>query len=76
MLAIEVISESNSAAQMQRKVRKYFDAGSTEVWLVYPATLSIWVHRKGHALEFRDKLESEIVPGVTIDISALFAGLL
>jgi Uma2 family endonuclease len=33
-LAVEVLSKTNTAAEMKRKVREYFDAGVGAVWLI------------------------------------------
>jgi Uma2 family endonuclease len=35
-LAVEVLSEGNTKPEMARKVREYFDAGVTLVWLIDP----------------------------------------
>jgi Uma2 family endonuclease len=35
-LAVEILSASNTEAEMRRKVREYFEAGSRLVWLVDP----------------------------------------
>ena len=35
-LAVEVLSEGNTKAEMTRKVREYFDAGVILVWLIDP----------------------------------------
>jgi Uma2 family endonuclease len=72
-LAVEIISESNRAEQMDRKVKKYLANGGIEVWLVYPKTESVWVFRQSRAEEFRGMLRSEIIPGLTIDLDRLFA---
>jgi len=50
-LAVEVISASNTAEQMDRKVKTYLTNGGVEVGLVYPKTRSVWVYREGHAEE-------------------------
>ena len=71
-LAVEVISESNSAAQMDRKVNIYLTNGSVEVWLVYPDTRCVWVFREGHAEQFESVLRSSLLPGMEIDLSQLF----
>ena len=44
-LAVEVVSPSDSAAAIHEKVREYFDAGTRLVWVVYPGTRSVTVHR-------------------------------
>ena len=71
-LAVEVISKSNTAAQMDRKVNIYLTNGGLEVWLVYPNTRRVWVYREGHAEEFQSVLSSSLLPGVEIDLSQLF----
>jgi Uma2 family endonuclease len=71
-LAVEVISKSNTAAQMDRKVNIYLTNGGLEVWLVYPNTRRVWVYREGHAEEFQSVLRSSLLPGVEIDLSQLF----
>ena len=73
LLAVEVISESNTAEQMERKIKKYLANGSQEVWVVYPKTQCVWVFRQGHAQEFRGKLRSEIGGGLEIDLDQIFA---
>jgi Uma2 family endonuclease len=35
-LAVEILSEGNTKAEMARKVREYFEAGGTLVWLIDP----------------------------------------
>ena len=37
-LAVEVLSESNTAAEMNRKLRDYFKAGTSMVWYIDPPT--------------------------------------
>jgi Uma2 family endonuclease len=72
-LAVEVISESNRADQMDRKVKKHLSGGAIEVWVVYPKTQCVWVFRQGYAQEFCGELRSELFPGLTIDLEALFS---
>ena len=71
-LAVEIISESNTAEQMDRKVRTYLTSGSVEVWLVYPKTHCVWVYREGHAEEFQNVLRSTLLPNLEIDLKQLF----
>jgi Uma2 family endonuclease len=73
LLAVEIISESNSAEDVDRKVKKYLSNGGTEVWVIYPKTQSVTVFRQGSIREFRGTLESDIVPGLKIDLAQLFA---
>ena len=71
-LAVEVISKSNRADQMDRKVKIYLTNGGVEVWLVYPKTRRVWVYRAGHAEEFQTVLRSSLLPGLEIDLTQLF----
>jgi Uma2 family endonuclease len=73
LLAVEVISESNRADQMDRKIKIYLADGGIEVWVVYPKTQCVWVFREGHAQEFRGTLRSQIAGGLEIDLDQLFA---
>ena len=52
MIAIEVISESNTAAKIDRKIEKYLANGSQEVWVVYGETRRVLTHFAG-----RDEVE-------------------
>jgi Uma2 family endonuclease len=71
-LAVEIVSESNTAERMDRKVKKYLSNGGIEVWVVYPKTQCVWVFRQGRAEEFLGELTSELFPGLTIDLNSLF----
>ena len=72
-LAVEVVSQSNTAEQVDYKVKTYLANGGIEVWVVYPKTRCVWVFRQGHAEEFRDELRSDLIPGLRIDLGALLA---
>jgi Uma2 family endonuclease len=71
-LAVEIISESNRAEDMNRKVKKYLSNGALEVWVAYPKTQCVWVFRQGYAKEFCGELRSDLFPGLTIDLASLF----
>jgi Uma2 family endonuclease len=55
-LAIEVLSVSNTKAEMERKTREYFETGTTLVWLVDPKTRTITIHD-------RDESEARVYGG-------------
>lgn len=67
-LAVEVISASNTAEQVEYKRQTYLANGATEVWVGYPKTRSGWIFRRGHAQEFREILTSDLIPGLRIDL--------
>ena len=76
-LAIEVLSPSDRAASMRRKVKQYFAVGSKAVWLVYPQTreVEVWESETGPARVLGDQgvLEAPgLFPGFSLKVSGLF----
>jgi len=43
-IAVEVISDTNTAGEMENKLREYFASGSKLVWLVYPKSKSVAIY--------------------------------
>jgi Uma2 family endonuclease len=73
-LAIEVASESNTAAQLDLKMELYFAHGGEEVWIVYPQTRHVRAHfPDGHGEMLATELRSALFPGWTAPLSAIFA---
>ena len=76
-LAIEVLSEGNTKAEMSRKLRDYFTAGVRLVWYIDPKTRSA----KAYTAEDRwlDVNESQslsggdVLPGFELSLKDLFA---
>jgi Uma2 family endonuclease len=74
-LAVEIISPSDSAEDLELKARQYLLSGGKEVWIVYPKTRTVHILRTGSAQVFEenDMLESpELLPGLSIKIADLF----
>lgn len=74
-VAVEVISPSNRAAEMRRKIGRYFEAGTGEVWVVYPATRSVEPHRPdgtSRALAADQEITSDVLPGFRLPVSEIF----
>jgi len=75
-LAVEVISPSESAADVERKVELLLEHGSLAVWVVYPRTKRVHVHLADGTAFIRgvgDKLTlPELVPGWELAVAALF----
>src|SRR5690606_22613063 len=46
-IAFEVVSPSESASDLEIKIRQYLASGSLAVVVVFPATRTVWVHRRG-----------------------------
>lgn len=76
-LAIEVLSVSNTKAEMDRKIREYFETGTTFVWLVDPIIRTITIHDRDES-EPRAYSGSEaivlnkVLPGFRITPAELF----
>ena len=75
LLAIEVVSESNTAASIGKKIKEYLTHGAREVWVVYPETNSVWVFREGHGTEFEATLQTGLLPGFSLDLRLLFGSV-
>lgn len=73
-MAIEVASESNTAAQLDLKMEQYFAHGSEEVWVVYPKTRRIRLHYPdGDSKTVSStELRSDLFPGWSIAVDSLF----
>lgn len=78
-LAVEVISEGNTKAEMRRKNREYFDSGTKLVWFVYPKTQTVAIYDQpsetpARVLGREDTLDGgSILPGFSIAVSEIFA---
>ena len=79
-IAVEVVSPSNTAAEIRRKVAEYLAAGSQRVWAVYAATRRnprrVIVHRAdGTAITYSGDdviTDEELLPGFSLPLSDIF----
>lgn len=75
--AIEVLSQSNTKAEMARKRREYFQAGVKLVWMVDIRARSVAVYTSPTQVTVKtygDVLDaSAILPGLSLTIEELFA---
>ena len=78
-LAVEVLSDSNTRAEMDRKYREYFASGVHVVWEVDPRlrTVAVYldpedssIHRQGDTLD-----GGTVLPGFALVVRDLFAEL-
>jgi Uma2 family endonuclease len=75
-LVVEIVSPSNTAAEVVRKVDAYLLHGACEVWVVYPALKQVHVHEPGGVTSrHSDQVSSTVIPGLVIKLDELFAGL-
>ena len=75
-LAIEVVSPSEAAEEIQEKVLDYLGAGTPLVWVVYPRIRQVVAHTPdglARALKGKDPLESPQLPCFSCAIEELFS---
>ena len=74
-LVIEVVSPTDSAQDLNRKVHQYLHSGAQEVWVAHPDTREIYVHDASgvRRLGAHQVLESQaLLPGFSIPVETLF----
>jgi Uma2 family endonuclease len=78
-LAVEVLSRTNTRAEMRRKRRDYFQGGVRQVWMVDPEARTIQIFTSEEAfveLTSADTLDGgEVLPGFQLPVAELFAEL-
>jgi Uma2 family endonuclease len=78
-LAVEVLSKSNTRAEMARKLQEYFRVGARLVWFVDPPTRSVAVYTspaKFKVLTAADTLDGgKVLPGFKLPVENLFKNL-
>ena len=72
-IAVEVVSPSESAIDVLRKIREYLLAGCQEVWLLDHANAEVMVHTSGgiRVLQGDDFLDSPLLPDFSVSIGDL-----
>lgn len=72
-LVVEVLSESNTKKEMEKKLIEYMETGVELIWIVNPKKRLVTVHRPGsepEVLTSKDKLSGEkVLPGFKLEIS-------
>jgi Uma2 family endonuclease len=75
-LAVEILSPSNTSAEMDRKVREYFQAGTSLVWLVDPRARTVRVYTgvaRSVLLAETDTLDGgDVLPGFQLSVREWF----
>ncbi len=74
-IAVEVLSPSESAIDVRRKVRDYLRAGTKEVWLLDHANGEVMVHTSTgiRVVQGTETLESPLLPGFSAAVNELVA---
>lgn len=75
-LAIEVISESNTLAEIRRKLAEYFAAGVRLAWVIDPRKRTARVHssaRRSRLIREHQSLDGgDVLPGFSVRLADLF----
>jgi len=75
-LAIEVVSPSNSASTILRKVHEYFKAGVARVWVVYPEQTEVYIYSTPQQVQvvgIGQELDGgDLLPGFRLPVAVLF----
>lgn len=78
-LAVEVLSPSNTAAEIDRKIAELFELGTRLVWVIDPPTESAAVYTRGKKPKRvgpGDVLDGgKVLPGFRLPLSDLFAAV-
>jgi Uma2 family endonuclease len=78
-LAVEVLSESNTPSEMQRKLKEYFLAGTRLVWFVDPQSRTVQVFTAPDQFVTRTEAQSldgaDLLPGLDLPVKSLFEGM-
>jgi Uma2 family endonuclease len=75
LTVVEIVSPSQSDAEILAKFERYFQAGVTSCWLVMPSLQAIAVYSAIGKYQFftEDKTLNDSAIGITIDLSEVFA---
>ena len=75
-LAVEVLSPSNTAAEMRAKMEDYFGADCRVVWIVDPLRKSVVIHRPdGSSIVLTEDdtlVDEDLLPGFSLKIGEIF----
>jgi len=76
-LAVEILSPSNTAIEMERKLNLYLEAGVREYWVVDPEnkTLTVYCFEKTRSIyNYKDAatVPVAVLPGLNIELAKVF----
>lgn len=76
-LAVEVVSESNTANELTAKIQDYFRCGVRLVWVIYPASEQVYVYTSPTHVEILQRTDTltggDVIPGFELALGNLFA---
>lgn len=75
-LAIEIISPHEDKVDLMRKIGEYFASGASQVWLLFPETMTVKVYTEPfemRTLTAEDELDGgDLLPGLRCKVRELF----
>ena len=80
-LAVEVLSEANTKAEIQQKLNEYFESGAKLAWIIDPATRTVSIFERATEQPNRVLHEGDVLdggsalPGFRLEVSRLFTRL-
>jgi Uma2 family endonuclease len=76
-LAVEIISPTNPRREIEKKMQRYFRAGTLLRWVVDPTSETVHLHRPNapvHTVSRRDTISGEmVIPGFSCNVAEFFA---
>jgi Uma2 family endonuclease len=76
-LAVEIVSPSDSAEDLDIKTKQYLQNGAQQVWILYPKTQTVHVFSRGAATVILDQDQTleggDVLPGFAVPVASLFA---
>jgi Uma2 family endonuclease len=78
-LVIEAVSPNDTAYEVEDKIAQWLGAGVRLVWVIYPETQRVQVHRvDGTVTKLRSEEQlsgEDVIPGFQCQVAAVFQGL-
>ena len=73
-LVVEVVSPSESAFRVDRRINAYLRFGVQEIWIIYPEDRSLYLHAEACVKRLRpgSTLETPLLPGWSVPVDDIF----
>ena len=73
-IAIEVVSPSDTAKHLKRKVDAYLEGGAKSVWIVFPEVRSVMIYTSDSIRELKgdQPITDPLLPGFSSPVAAFF----
>jgi Uma2 family endonuclease len=76
-LAVEVVSPSDTASEIEQKVQDYLRSGTQRVWVVYPDSRRVQVYSPdGTSRGYREDAaieDQDLLPGFSLSLGEIFS---